>query len=72
MGCRKCPGINLCPCTIRDGSTLMWLDVMGSEYYNKEGASTHPEIEPAARRLRIWEQPDMDPGEERNTGCVAA
>jgi hypothetical protein len=55
MACKTCPGVNLCPCTIRDGAELMWLDVMGRESYHRDGASTHPDLEPLPRRPRLWE-----------------
>jgi hypothetical protein len=33
----------------------MWLDVMGRESYQRDGASTHPDLEPLPRRRRLWE-----------------
>jgi hypothetical protein len=56
MACRKCIGVNLCPCTIRTAKELMWLDVMANEFYRQDGVSSHPAIEPAPPRPRLWEK----------------
>jgi|HubBroStandDraft_6_1064221.scaffolds.fasta_scaffold857589_2 hypothetical protein len=56
MACKRCPGVNLCPCTVREGKSLMWLDIMGRESYHKEGLSAHPDIVPSPRRPRLWEE----------------